>query len=353
MSRPCVRAPENPILSPDDLAPSRADLEVLGVFNPAVLELAGETALILRVAEAPRGIGEGEVAAPIWDPQAGLVVRRWRRDRPGIDASDPRVIRVDGESFLTSISHLRVARSRDGLRFAVDPEPLLAPAHPVEAYGIEDPRVATIDGQIALTYTAVSGHGIATALALGPDLASLERRGIVFPPPNRNVAIFPERIGGRFVALHRPMTEGLGRPSIWLASSPDLLDWGEHRFVAGPRPGAWDDEKIGGGAVPIRIRHAGRDAWLAIYHGVTSSPFAYSLGALVLDAADPARVLGRSRAPILAAEAAYERSGFLGGVVFTCGAILRGEVVRIYYGAADGVTAVADLSLAAILESLR
>jgi predicted GH43/DUF377 family glycosyl hydrolase len=166
------------------------------------------------------------------------------------------------------------------------------------------------------------------------------------------VTIFPDRIDGRYVALHRPMPEGIGQPAMWLASSSDLLAWGEHRLVASAREGSWDDAKVGGGAVPIRVQTGGRDAWLAIYHGVTKSPLTYSLGALLLDARDPARVIARSRAPILSPEAPYEREGFFGGVVFTCGLLAEGDLVRIYYGAADGVTAVADVSLAEIIAGM-
>ena len=123
--------------------------------------------------------------------------------------------------------------------------------------------------------------------------------------------------------------------------------------TAGARDDRWDNDKIGGGAVPFRVRVAGFDGWLAIYHGVTATPYAYSLGAILLHADDPSHVLGRSREPILAPEAPYERDGFFNGVVFTCGALVDGDTVRIYYGAADGVTAVADLSLQAILSGLR
>ena len=131
-----------------------------------------------------------------------------------------------------------------------------------------------------------------------------------------------------------------------------MISWGDHQLVATARSGSWDDFKIGGGAVPFRVRSNGVDGWLAVYHGVTQSSGAYSLGALLLDANDPARVIARSRDPILAPEATYERSGFYGGVVFTCGLLAEDDRVRIYYGAADGVTAVADLSLAWILSGL-
>jgi predicted GH43/DUF377 family glycosyl hydrolase len=340
-----VRAPGNPLLTPADVAPSRPDFEVIGAFNPAVLVEDGETALLVRVAERPRDVTADEVAAPVFDPAAGrVVVRRWRRDAAGIRADDPRVIIAEGETFLTSISHLRWARSRDGLRFEIDAHPALAAAGATDAFGLEDARATRIDGQWWINYTAVSTWGIATAAAITRDRRRLERRGIWFPPPNRDVTPFPEKVAGRYAALHRPMPEGLGRHAIWFASSPDLTAWGDHRPVAGPRPGGWDHAKIGGGAPPFRVR----EGWLALYHGVDEH-HRYALGALLLDAGEPWRVLGRSRDPVLAPEAAYEREGFFGNVVFTCGAAVEGDRVRIYYGAADTVVAAADLSLDAIL----
>lgn len=328
------------------MAPSRPDFEVVGVFNPAVLAHDGETTLLLRVAERPRGIAPEEVAAPVFE--AGrIAVKRWRRGAPGVRTDDPRVIVADGATYLTSISHLRWARSRDGFRFAVDAEPALAAGGEEDAFGVEDPRATRVDGEWWINYTAVSRWGIATAAAVTPDLRRLERRGLWFPPPNRDVTPFPERISGLYATLHRPMPEGLGAHAIWYASSPDLVSWGAHRPVAGPRPGAWDGAKIGGGAPPFRVR----DGWLALYHGVDAAS-RYALGALLLDPRQPWRVLGRSREPVLAPEAAYECDGFFGNVVFTCGAAVDGDRVRVYYGAADTVVAAADLSLDAILGGL-
>jgi predicted GH43/DUF377 family glycosyl hydrolase len=345
---------DNPILTPASVVPSRPDFRVVGVFNPAAIRVADETILLVRVAEAPRDVPPDEVAAPVYDADVGrIVVRTWKRDTPGLGLNDSRMVTVGGEVFLSSISHLRLARSKDGTHFAVDPRPTLTPANALEGFGIEDARITHIDGTYWINYTAVSPAGIATALASSTDLVHFERHGIIFPPSNRDVAIFPERINGRYVALHRPMPEGIGRPAIWLATSSDLLSWGDHRLVAGARPGEWDDLKVGGGAVPFRVRADGRDAWLCIYHGVTASPLTYSLGALLLDGDDPSRVLGRSRSPILFPEADYEVRGFFGNVVFTCGVCAEGDRVRIYYGASDGVTCGADLSLATILQGLR
>ena len=97
------RAAENPIITPADVRPSRPDMQVVGAFNPAAIRHDGETILLLRVAEAPRDVPAHEVAAPVWDPGAGeLRVHRWRRDRAGVDTSDPRITVVDGRSWLTS-----------------------------------------------------------------------------------------------------------------------------------------------------------------------------------------------------------------------------------------------------------
>lgn len=348
-----LRAAENPIITPSMLRPSRPDLVVIGVFNPGCISFGGETLLLLRVAEAPVARDEGAVAAPWFDVEAGdIAVRQWPRDAAGLDLSDPRVIVDNGRTWLTSISHFRVARSRDGIHFVIGDSPAMAASTALESFGIEDPRITCLDGTYWINYSAVSPRGIATALASTRDFVTFERHGVIFAPPNRDVTVFPERVKGRFVALHRPMPEGIGEHAIWCATSSDLMAWGDHRYVAGARAGAWDDAKVGGGAVPFRARVDGRDAWLAIYHGVRSAPLQYALGALLLDGDDPSRVIGRSRDPVLAPEANYERHGFFDGVVFTCGLLVEGDRVRVYYGAADGVTAVADLSLDTIIAGL-
>src|SRR5687768_11715704 len=252
--------------------PSRPGLEVVGAFNPGVIRHAGEVILLLRVSEAAPA-ATGEVTAPVYDAESGrLEIKKWRRDSPGVETSDPRVTVVDGRTWLTSISHFRIARSNDGINFEVDPAPAMSPATPYETFGLEDPRITFIDGTYWISYSAVSPRGISTALASTTDFRSFRRHGIIFAPPNRNVTIFPEKIGGCYAALHRPMASEPGENAIWSAFSSDLIDWGNHRYVAGARAGSWDDLKIGGGAVPFRVRSNTHDGWLAIYHGVTASP---------------------------------------------------------------------------------
>jgi beta-1,2-mannobiose phosphorylase / 1,2-beta-oligomannan phosphorylase len=312
-----TRAPENPIITAEMVLPSRPDFEVLGVFNPGVARHNGDVVLLLRVAEAPRKMSSALAAAPIFNSESGRIeIKRWQVTEEGPDVSDPRLVVDNGRTWLTSMSHFRVARSSDGIHFDVEGLPALTAATAYESFGVEDPRITQLDGVYWITYTAVSHYG------------------------------------GLYAALHRPMPEGLGQHSIWAASSTDLKSWGNHRIVATPRHGSWDDTKVGGGAAPFRVHHGKEDGWLAIYHGVTGDPPTYALGALLLNRHDPSRVRGRSRDPILIPEAPYEREGFFGKVVFTCGALTDGDLVRVYYGAADGVTAVADLSLQEILSGL-
>ncbi|HLA14230.1 MAG TPA: hypothetical protein VJZ25_04330, partial [Gemmatimonadaceae bacterium] len=278
-----LRAPENPIITPDMVLPSRPDMDVVGVFNAGVTRFEDDTLLLLRVSEAPHHT-PGVVAAPHYNANTRRIeIKRWMQDAEGIDATDPRLVVAEGHTWLTSMSHFRLARSRDGIHFEVEGTPAFSPGTQYEGFGVEDPRITLLDGTYWINYTAVSRYGISTALASTKDFRSFTRHGVIFPPPNRDVTIFPEKIGGRYAALHRPMPEGLGDPSIWVATSPDLIAWGNHCLVATSRPGKWDDLKIGGGAVPFRVHAGRRDGWLAVYHGVTRSPPTYSLGALLLD----------------------------------------------------------------------
>ena len=212
-------APGEPDPQPvDDPRVAARSSTCVGVFNPAAIRHEGDVLLLLRVAEAPRDVPNDAVAAAVYDAATGrLEIKQWKRHASSVDVSDPRMIVADGRTWLTSISHLRVARSRDGIHFEVEPTPALSPATAYESFGVEDPRITLIDGTYWINYTAVSPYGIATALASTKDFKAFERHGIIFPPNNRDVTIFPEMIGGRFRALHRPMPSG-GEDSARLRS---------------------------------------------------------------------------------------------------------------------------------------
>ena len=351
-----VRASMNPLISPGQVSPSSPDLRVVSVFNAAALVWEGETLLLLRVAEAPIPADEDQVAIPIITPGTAacpnITILHFHKSTPGLDLHDPRGIIFKGEQFLTTISHLRLARSTDGLHFTVDTTPALFPSESYEEYGIEDPRMTLLDDRVYITYTAVSRHGICVALASTTDFQHYTKHGLILPPENKNAVLFPARIQGEYQLMHRPTGGGLGGLQMWLASSSDLLHWGGFRPLMAKRPTMWDSVRIGAGAVPIKTALG----WLEIYHGVNAKE-GYCLGAVLLDLEDPSKVLARSPLPLLSPSTEYERSGFFSNVVFTCGATVTqmpsgSEMVQIYYGAVDETTCRADVPLADILEHL-
>lgn len=352
------RAAMNPLISPLHVTPSSPEMAVVSAFNAAAVTWHDETLLMLRVAEVPKDIPEDEVAVPIVTSGESnkngnkVEVKRFRKDTPGLDTSDPRGVVYNGEILLSSLSHLRLARSANGYDFEIEKAPALFPTEIYEEYGIEDPRMTNIENTVYINYTAVSRYGVGVALASTKDFKSYTKHGMILPPENKNVVIFPERIDGQYVMMHRPATTGLGNQQIWLGFSDDMFHWGAHWPLMTKRPGMWDSIRIGAGAVPIKTDYG----WLEIYHGVNKEQ-GYCLGAVLLDINNPRNILARSNIPFLIPETEYERVGFYGNVVFTCGAVVTGaekdQVVRIYYGAADQYTCRADIAMEDILDSLH
>jgi predicted GH43/DUF377 family glycosyl hydrolase len=300
------RHPDNPILTAEDW-PYAAN----AVFNPAAAELDGETVLLARVED------------------------------------------------LRGISHLTVARSANGVDgWSVDAQPLLAPVDDVadEQWGFEDPRAVWVAelSRWVITCTAYGPAGPAVYLATTEDFATTERYGIVRHPEDKNAALLPHRIDGRWVMLHRPKTEfGGARGEIVLSRSPDLFSWSAPERVLQPRDGAWwDSLRIGIGPPPLLTDHG----WLLVYHGVkgTVGGQVYRVGLALLDLDEPTRVLRRLPNWILAPLAPYERTGDVPNVVFPCGLVhdaTSGEV-RMYYGAADNSICLATASLEDLLDAL-
>lgn len=346
------RYEQNPLITPADVKPYHRGSEVIGAFNAGIATYGGEVLMLLRVAERPISPHPDLMLAPVYNPDSNAVdLVELRKDDPRYDFTDPRVVRdvtTDaGFAYLTSFSHIRIARSKDGRSFTVDDEPLIYPSGSLEAFGIEDPRVTQIGDTYYVYFSAVSPVGIGVAMVSTTDFLSVTHHGMIFGPDNKDALIFPERVNGKYYALHRPTVKSAGKPEIWIAESDNLLYWGNHRHLVGLREGRWDSERIGGGAVPFRTERG----WLELYHGATKE-HRYCMGALLLDLNDPSRVIGRSERPILEPEADYEKNGFFGEVVFSCGALVEDDTVRMYYGVSDTSMACAELSLQEILDSL-
>jgi predicted GH43/DUF377 family glycosyl hydrolase len=299
------RAANNPIITAADL-PYRAN----AVFNPGAARVGEETVLLLRVED------------------------------------------------LRGISHLQVARSLDGMTaWRFDAEPLLRPheQHPEEVWGCEDPRLTWLPEreEWAIAYTAYSRRGPLVSLAMTRDFREVRRLGPVMPPEDKDAALFPRRIGGRWAMIHRP-SPLRGGAHMWISYSPDLRHWGDHALLLEARDGAWwDAGKIGLGPPPIETP----DGWLVLYHGVhmTAGGPIYRVGFTLLDLEDPTIVLRRSDEWVFGPREPDEGAGDVNRVVFPCGWIvdeLRDEV-RMYYGAADARIGLATARLSAVLDYVR
>lgn len=342
------RFDENPLIGPEDVVPSRGDYEVVGAFNPGAVVYGDEVLLLLRVAERPKDKAEDEQVAPILNPETGEIeLFRVKNDDPGItDIPDSRSFYFKDEMYLTSISHLRLARSKDGIHFTVDERPAVLPEYDYETFGLEDPRITPIDNMFYITYKVVSANGICTGLLTTNDFMRFEKHGIIFCPENLDVVLFPEKIDGKFWALTRPVPRYIGPRGIWIASSPDCIHWGRHQPLLLPLEGTFHDGKTGASCVPIKTSHG----WLEIYHG-SDIHDRYSLAAVLLDIQDPRKVVARANMPLMEPEFPYELQGFYGNVVFSCGAVQKGDSIVIYYGASDEFTAGAKTTISKILST--
>jgi predicted GH43/DUF377 family glycosyl hydrolase len=341
------RFKQNPLLLPKDLKPSIDGMTIECLLNPGVFTFNNKIWLLLRVAERPVQ-SDNQISFPVYNEEGKITILRFDKSDPDLDLSDARIIRYKGKDYLTTLSHLRLVCSDDGRKF-YEPEhydPIFG-EDTLEAFGIEDCRVTEIDGTFNLTYTMVSANGVGVGLIQTKNWKDFDRKGMIIPPHNKDCAIFDEKINGKYYALHRPSSVALGGNYIWLAESPDLLHWGNHKCIATTRKDMWDSARVGAGAAPIKTS----EGWLEIYHGANAE-HRYCLGALLLDLKDPSKVIARSETPIMEPTEEYELKGFFGNVVFTNGHLVKGDSIHLYYGASDEVICGAELSIKEILKTL-
>ena len=256
----------------------------------------------------------------------------------------------DGKYF--DGTNLGLAFSRDGVKWDVQAQPCWQWKDD-EVGRAYDPRLTVIDGRCHICFAVDTKHGIRGGIALTEDFQKFDIRHLT-APDNRNLVLFPEKIGGRYIRLERPMpvySRGRDRFDLWCASSPDLRDWGDNRLVLAVEDLPFANDKVGPGAPPIRTEKG----WLAAIHTVDRDETRgnngweatwkkrYCAGLMLLDLNDPSRVIGLSQEPLLAPEASYETAdGFRTHVIFPGGMILEDDgEVKIYYGAADTVECLA------------
>jgi predicted GH43/DUF377 family glycosyl hydrolase len=344
------RFTENPLLSPADLPASEEGLRVTCLLNPGVFRYEGKTWLIVRVAERPEQ-KDNIISFPVLTSTGATTIIEIPKDHPDLDTTDARVIRYKGVDYLTTLSHLRLLCSDDGIHFhAPTGYRLLTGEGILQTFGVEDCRVTQLDDTYYLTFTAVSDNGVGVGLRTTKDWKNFQSHGMILPPHNKDCAIFEEKINGLYYALHRPSSVDIGGNYIWLASSPDGIHWGNHQCIIKTRKDKWDSARVGAGAAPIKTDRG----WLEIYHGADHQ-HRYCLGAFLLDKNDPSKVIARTEVPIMVPSAPYEVSGFFGHVVFTNGHTMdaNGDTLTIYYGAADEFVCGAVFSINEIFSLLK
>jgi predicted GH43/DUF377 family glycosyl hydrolase len=300
------RHPANPILLPDP----NSDWETYNVFNPSVIH------------------------------HNGLFHMHYRAQ--GLDW----------------ISRIGYAVSVDGIHWNRLRRPVLETHDASDARGVEDPRVTVLEKRFYMCYTAYGreftgkgepthiGGGVMPMIAVSDNLIVWESLGpIVRGEDNKDHALFPRRINGRYVALHRRP------PQVWLAESQDLLSWPEAhmRPIFGPRPdNGWDEKRVGGNGVPIETEHG----WLMLYHAYNEQ-HVYRLGVCLLDLENPAKIIHRPKDFIFEPDELWELRGDVPNVVFSCANPVVNNTVYIYYGGADHLIGLATCTLGELLDFAR
>lgn len=273
---------------------------------------------------------------------------------------NPAVVEHDGETLMLvrvedmrGFSHLTIARSRDGkTNWIIDEEPALEPelGYHEEQWGLEDPRVVWLKEreEYAITYVSFSKDGPMVSLAMTKDFKSFKRMGTMLPPEDKDASLFPRLINGHYVLIHRPIIRG--EAHIWIAYSPDLKYWGNHKILIPARPGWWDSSRVGLGPPPIETP----EGWLIIYHGVrlTASGSLYRVGLALLDLEEPWKIIRRCDDWVFGPHEPYERVGDVPGVTFPTGFTLDKETneLRMYYGASDTTICLATANLDDLVE---
>jgi len=260
---------------------------------------------------------------------------------------------VEEQTLLPSnTTNIGLAFSKDGIHWDVQNKP---------CFGIESeeiirtyhPRLTVIDGRCYLCFAVDTKHGVRGGVAVTDDFVSFEVLSMS-APDNRNMVLFPEKIGGKYVRLERPFPvygkAGKDSFDIWISDSPDLKYWGNTELLLGLEKVPFANDKIGPGAPPIKTSKG----WLTTFHSVDIDPSRgkngwepfwkkrYCAGVMLLDLNNPYKIVGMSSEPLLAPETVYEREGFRNDVIFPGGMILEDDgEVKIYYGGADTVECLA------------
>ena len=370
---------ENVLIKPQKIKPSSKEFKVIGTINPAATRLKnGDIVTYVRVIEklikdedekyyySPRMIGENKFK---------LIIDKF--DKKLVKSKNPLdFVFHDDTKRLTYISHLRkIILDSTGFKIkSIDKKPSFYGLSWDGELGIEDSRITKINNLYVMTYvTLTKDTNISTNLAVSNDGKKWYRRGIIFEEQNKDVVIFPELINNNYIAFNRP--EGnfeFSTAHIWISYSKDLEDWGRSNSLVLSRTQGWDSGRVGAGPPPIKTKKG----WLLFYHGIKEKSsidrsiigkirkffrikdkrLVYNAGAVLLDLKNPAKILAKTKNPIILPNQKYEKGTFeKKDVVFPTGLVMdkNGKDILLYSGGGDIVTTVRKIALKNIFDKLE
>ncbi len=315
--------------------------EASALFNPSIVRHPDQTGAPeggMRFVLSLRAVGEGHVSSLTFRSGTIDAEGRVSVDPKADRAEIPRVVARGWGPFGETVD----VTFEPGLDLA---ERVIFPVTEAQSNGIEDARFVEIEeegvSRWCATYTAYSGRAIRSELIETSDFVSFRLSPLTGDAArNKGLALFPRRIDGRFAMIGRQDNENL-----YLITSDDLLTWNGGRVLMKPLY-PWEFVQIGNCGSPIEID----EGWLLLTHGV-GPVRKYAIGAVLLDKADPSRVIGRLREPLVRPEP-DERQGYVPNVVYTCGAVRLGPRIVLPYAVSDTFTRFATVEIAALLAAM-
>ena len=312
------------------------------LMNPSIVPHVDQSGLLkgqTRFVMSLRAVGEGHISSIVF--------------REGIVGPGRKLALQPEPPFATAASQPFEDMARGSTHVVAHRHPestltgtVIFPITEAQRNGLEDLRLVEFhheDGRREWigTYTAYDGKRIQSEMMRTSDFRAFALQPFTGSAAvNKGMALFPRKVGGRYCMIGRQDGENL-----FLIRSDTLEDWGDGQKLIQPRY-PWEFIQIGNCGSPIELP----EGWLVLTHGVGAMR-KYSIGAVLLDKDDPAKVLGRTREPILA-PLDGERNGYVPNVVYTCGAMVVGEDLFIPYGIADSSVGFAFMSLASVLEAM-
>jgi predicted GH43/DUF377 family glycosyl hydrolase len=315
--------------------------EAAALFNPSIVshpDQSGVAEGTLRFILSLRAVGEGHVSSLTF--------------RSGLVAADGNVS-VDPPARLASVPRVRSLSAEDSdlveLNFnsAEDiSERVIFPVLPSQSNGVEDARFVEFDERgtktFYATYTAYTGRSIRSEMIETQDFARFRMTPLRGDAArNKGMALFPRKIAGKYAMIARQDNENL-----YLIYSDDLYCWNGGEAILKPLF-PWEFVQIGNCGSPVELD----EGWLLLTHGV-GPVRRYSIGAVLLDKENPAKILARSREPLVRPEPS-NREGYVPNVVYTCGAMRHKERVILPYAVSDTFCTFATMKIPALLESLQ